>query len=57
MSHIAQHSIVRRAQLLKGCGLTMDTRAIKAAISFWMQVAPLVVFGAIVCALAAKYLW
>jgi hypothetical protein len=48
--------MVRPARLLKGCGWTMDTLDIKAAISLWMQVAPRVVIGAAVCALAAKYL-
>ena len=35
----------------------MDTHVTKAAISFWMQIAPLVVLAVVVCALAAKYLW
>jgi hypothetical protein len=38
-------------------GSIMDTRATERVISFWVQIAPLVVLAAVVCALAAIYIW
>jgi hypothetical protein len=35
----------------------MDTQVTKRVVSFWVQIAPLVVLAAVVCALAAKYIW
>jgi hypothetical protein len=35
----------------------MDTQVTKRVVSFWVQVAPLIVLGAVVCALAPKYIW
>jgi hypothetical protein len=35
----------------------MDTQVTKGVVSFWVQIAPLVVLAAVVCALAAKYIW
>jgi hypothetical protein len=35
----------------------MNTQVTKRVVSFWIQVAPLVVLSAVVCALAVKYIW
>jgi hypothetical protein len=35
----------------------MDTEVTKKVVSFWVQIAPLVVLAAVVCALAAGYIW
>jgi len=35
----------------------MDTQVTERVVSFWVQIAPLVVLAAVVCALAARYIW
>ena len=45
-----------RCKLTEGL-YTVDTQVTKRVISFWVQIAPLVVLAAVICALAAKYIW